>query len=348
MKDTLTVADDLLFNTVEKFKRLDKANVADGQERARYELKIYQSYFSILARLVENPHSDGKKETAREYVGQHIHPGYTLMPDAIFLFTNHAVLLPMAERDDYLSTLRELMLLIGVRWHDAELAALNVQARIDELMAVDVETTKKISQSVADQLMADFKRHEQALRDCLKSLAETLLSAPAARTDKTLAAINATRETLRAEIADVRADTTAAAINSFKAKTTVEDLLALRLQKRAENKERGTINQANGNTEADERAARDMQAALNRVRDRIKNGAKNVLGECRTVCKEFEPLTTKKNAMGKYEAYAPLTGANDEPIKPETLAKNYRKRFGTKKANKAKTARALKSKRREK
>lgn len=204
MKDSFTVADDLLFNTVEKFKRLDKANVTDEQERTRYELKIYQSYFSTLARLVENPHSDGKKETAREYVGQHIHPGYTLMPDAIFLFANHAVLLPKVERNDCLSPFRELMLLIGVRWSDAELAALNVQARIDELMAVDIDTTKKISQAVADQLMVDFKRHEQALRDCLKVLAETLLNAPSARADEMLAAINAVGEKLDAVGADAK------------------------------------------------------------------------------------------------------------------------------------------------
>ena len=78
------------------------------------------------------------------------------------------------------------------------------------------------------------------------------------------------------------------------------------------------------------------------------SGAKNVIGECRKVCKEFVSLTTKKNALGKCEAYAPLTGANDKPIKPETLAKNYRATFGTKKAKKAKAARTAKPKRRTK
>ena len=76
-----------------------------------------------------------------------------------------------------------------------------------------------------------------------------------------------------------------------------------------------------------ERAAADMKCAIARVRDDRdvkagKHGA--VLAACRRVCNEFRPLTTKKNALGKFERYAPLLGENGKPIQPDTLAKNYR------------------------
>ena len=153
---------------------------------------------------------------------------------------------------------------------------------------------------------------------------------------------------IHGEVRDIQADTTVTALNTATTNNGVAWLVADRQSKIKGNKERGKTNQATGNTEESERAARDMQIALNRVHDRMKHGAKNVIGECRKVCKEFVSLTTKKNALGKCEAYAPLTGANDKPIKPETLAKNYRARFGTKKAKKAKAARTAKPKRRTK
>lgn len=114
----------------------------------------------------------------------------------------------------------------------------------------------------------------------------------------------------------------------------VDYLVSDRKKKKASNVKRGTENQTNGNREERDRAATDMKNALKRVHDDPdvragKHGA--VLAACRRVCREFTPLTSRKNALGKYEEYAPLTGAGGESIKPETLAKNYRKRYGTKK-----------------
>lgn len=149
-------------------------------------------------------------------------------------------------------------------------------------------------------------------------------------------------------VRNIHANTTAAALNTATINDGVSWLVADRKSKIRSNKERGKTNQATGNTEESERAAQDMRTALNRVHDRMKHGSKNVIGECRKVCKEFEPLTTKKNELGKFESYAPLTGVDGKPIKPDTLAKNYRKRFGTKKAKKAKAARTAKPKRRTK
>lgn len=283
----------------------------------------------------------------RDEIGKRISPGDWHMRMCVSLLASGVVYVPRKDRVKIYAPLKMLLRAIAETWTECAAPALGALDHIAELQGTfNGDDDERITLDEARQLDEKIKAERAGLKDDLRKLSETLLNANAARADEMLAAINATRETLRADIADVRADTTAAAINSHKAKTAAETLLALRLERREKNKERGKTNQATGNTEADERAARDMQTALNRVRDRIKNGAKNVLGECRTVCKEFEPLTTKKNALGKYEAYAPLTGANDEPIKPETLAKNYRERFGTKKANKAKAARALKSKRR--
>ena len=150
------------------------------------------------------------------------------------------------------------------------------------------------------------------------------------------------------DVRNIQADTTAAVLNTATITNGVEWLVADRQRKIKDNKGRGKVNQEKGNTEESKRAARDMQTALNRVRDRMKRGAKNVIGECRKVCNEFEPLTTKKNELGKFESYAPLTGVDGKPIKPDTLAKNYRGRFGTKKAKRAKTAQTAKPKRRTK
>jgi len=94
------------------------------------------------------------------------------------------------------------------------------------------------------------------------------------------------------------------------------------------NRKRGAENQAKG--------------ALDRVRRRIADAEKNgkrviVLDACRAVCKEFKWKTKKKNALGKCaDGYYPLTGADGKPIKPETLAKNYRDRYGGKRGNRKK------------
>ena len=108
------------------------------------------------------------------------------------------------------------------------------------------------------------------------------------------------------------------------------------------NRKRGAENQAKGIDEDRERAAKDMDTALDRVRRRIADAEKNgkrviVLDACRAVCKEFKWKTKKKNALGKCaDGYYPLTGADGKPIKPETLAKNYRDRYGGKRGNRKK------------
>lgn len=91
--------------------------------------------------------------------------------------------------------------------------------------------------------------------------------------------------------------------------------------------------------EAKERATADMNHALEMVRNDKdvkagKHGA--VIAACRRVCKEFTPLTNKKNPLGKFEQYAPLTDWQGNEIKPETLAKNYREKYGRRKDRKAK------------
>lgn len=74
------------------------------------------------------------------------------------------------------------------------------------------------------------------------------------------------------------------------------------------------------------RAERDMDTALKRVAEDPdvkagKHGA--IIAACRRVCKQFEPLTGgKKNE----QIYRPLTKADGNPLKPETLAKYYRER----------------------
>lgn len=90
---------------------------------------------------------------------------------------------------------------------------------------------------------------------------------------------------------------------------------------------------------AKDRAAADMNRALQKVRDdkdvkANKHGA--VIAACRRVCKEFTPLTTKKNALGKFEQYDPLRDWLGDEIKPDSLARNYRERYGTRKDRKAK------------
>ena len=144
----------------------------------------------------------------------------------------------------------------------------------------------------------------------------------------------------RQDHADIQANTTGTAIKVSTTANAVDWLVSDRMRKKRANAKRGKANQEKGNAEERERAARDMETALNRVHDRMKNGATNVLAECRAVCRKFTPQTSRKNGLGEFAAYTPLTGADGEAIKPETLAKNYRARFGTKKARKARAAKA--------
>lgn len=123
----------------------------------------------------------------------------------------------------------------------------------------------------------------------------------------------------------------------------IEWLVNDRKRKISDNSKRGKENQAKGNSAARERAKHDMDEALAKVRNRViaeeeKHGAEHVsvqiLPICDKVCKHFKPLSPKKNAFGEFENCEELRKSNGEPVKPETLAKHYRKKFGTKKAQK--------------
>lgn len=123
----------------------------------------------------------------------------------------------------------------------------------------------------------------------------------------------------------------------------IEWLVNDRKRKISENSKRGKENQAKGNSESRERAKHDMDEALAKVRNRViaeekKHGAEHgsvqILPICEKVCKHFKPLSPKKNAFGEFENCEELRKSNGEPVKPETLAKHYRKKFGTKKAQK--------------
>lgn len=79
-----------------------------------------------------------------------------------------------------------------------------------------------------------------------------------------------------------------------------------------------------------QRAKRGVETALKRVADDpdVKEGKHGAIAAaCRRVCKRFTPLTdAKKNGR----TYLPLTGADGEPLTPETLARYYRERYGGK------------------
>lgn len=116
----------------------------------------------------------------------------------------------------------------------------------------------------------------------------------------------------------------------------VSRLVRDRDNRRKANRERGRENQSKGDGEERERAARDMETALRRVRERVKEKEKAggkvcLLDECRAACREFTQKSGRKNEFGKCaDGYYPLTGAGDKPIKAETLARNYRTKYGTK------------------
>lgn len=144
----------------------------------------------------------------------------------------------------------------------------------------------------------------------------------------------------RQDHADIQADTTGTATKVANIGNGVGWLVREEKRKQQKRVKNGKESQAKGNTEERERAASDMKTALNRVHDRMENGATNLLAECRVVCRTFTRLTNRKNALGAFVDCVPLTRADGEAVKPETLARNYRTRFGTKRARKARAAKA--------
>jgi len=391
MKDEITVADDLLFHTVEKLKQLDHANLTDEQERTRRELAIYKGYFDVLAGIVKNPHSDGKNETAREYVGQHIHPGYLIMPSVIALYTNDAIIVPPSERFDCVYPLSELMVLIGARWRDADNAAMNVRACLDDIWGkmAEIDESPKIDEAIkrwlaepdhyepmtadAKSFLADFDRMKRALRQRLIELSAVLMGAPASGVDsETLAAVQDVAHDVRAaraDIAAVGADAHAGRVaaehaahdaaaargdiadseertqfvihKGFEDMEPVKTGVAILVTKKHTRSRNGKAAQRKAKNDpeiqsAKKRAADDMHRALERVCDDSDVIAGNhgaVLTACRRLCDwkddaghihhgKFEQLTTSKK-YGEPQ-YAPLMDWQGNPIKPETLARNFR------------------------
>lgn len=177
-----------------------------------------------------------------------------------------------------------------------------------------------------------------ALANKLRVRLKAIQAVPQA--DNTLTRIEQKLDAARKDHADIQADTTGTAMKVANIGNGVGWLVGEEKRKQQKRAKNGKESQAKGNTEERKRAARDMKTALNRVHDRMKNGAPNLLAVCRKVCEKFLPLTSRKNALGEYAEYAPLTGAGGKPILPETLAKNYRDRYGTKKERKARAAKA--------
>ena len=191
----------------------------------------------------------------------------------------------------------------------------------------------------ADILRIDELANEAA--EALQTMCEELAERKEAQPTTTQAAdgdeiARKVIDAVGGQLKDFQADSTAAAINSHDAKTAAETLLALRLKDKEGRSKRGkaaqeTAKREGVNATEMKRAADDRTCALNRVHDRVKNG-EQVQAACYAVCRHFK----KVGGSGKFanETWLPLTGWNGNPIKPETLAKNYRTRFGTKKAKK--------------
>ena len=226
---------------------------------------------------------------------------------------------------------------------DAETDLLNRHTQLTDAYNAIASSTDEDAYAAADEYTNALRQHAAYIRAF-----GTAIGLPTIyhRQGNEEASATALQE-ITQKLEDIKADTTAAAMNTATINNGVSYLIADRKNKMKKNRKRGAENQAKGNTEERQRAAKDMQTALNRVRDRIKDKEKKglkaeVLDVCRSVCKEFIPLTDKKNALGKYAQYAPLTSESGRAIQPQTLAKNYRERFGTKKERKSKSKQRIK------
>ena len=287
----------------------------------------------------------------RAEVGKYIHPGDFYMQNQIALLACAVTGAPKRERPKFYAPLATLLDAIAETWPECAVHVLNAKEHInrlaDTLCNTDIKPGRTMVRGALNvHLMTQFAKNMNAerdgLKDDLRKLSETLLNATAARADETIKAINAVGEKVdaaRGDIADVGkklsdendrmqqlihdrfADLkpTQAGVDYLVGKKTQHTRNAKKAQAQA-NKDEKVCNDK-------QRAADDMHRALERVRDdpNVKAGKHGaVLAACRRVCKEFNPLTTKKNALGKFEQYAPLTDWQLKPIKPETLARNYR------------------------
>lgn len=161
-------------------------------------------------------------------------------------------------------------------------------------------------------------------------IAGRLVSAYADHHDRELKA--QTSAGLQAAI-DAKEESTKAKVAAEGALAGVSFLVHDRMEKQASNRKRGK--ESREKTVCDDaerrRAKCDIQTALRRVHERVAKQGQQVLAACRWTCLHFCPLTdAKKNAP----TYLPLTKADGKPVKPETLARYYRKEHKAKRDKK--------------
>lgn len=340
MKDEITVADDLLFDTADKLKRLDEADVADDRERTRRELAIYHGYFDTLSKVVQNPHADGKNETARAFVGRHIHPGYLIMQFAIPAYTNNAAIIPTKERIDFFSAFDELMLVIGARWNDTANAALNVRACFDDVSdkIATLDNVRAMTKQAAAQFAADMDGLHQRLRQRLIELSAVLMNAPECDTSEKDEILDAIQDVAHKadehhkELLDSDERTQNMVHQKFEELEPTKNGVQLLVDRALIRSKKAREAQAKAaGDEAKKKAAADMARALEKVRNDpgVKAGERSALkNACVRVCDEFEGLG-RKLSNGKFSLYAPLMDWQMRPIKWESLRRAYNKKYGS-------------------
>lgn len=157
-----------------------------------------------------------------------------------------------------------------------------------------------------------------------------VLLAGAANAEASRKEVDAKLDALKVAIDGVAAGVAGVKDASERSLAGVSFLVHDRMGKQAANSKRGKESREKAVRDDAERqrAERDVETALERVADDPdvkagKHGA--IIAVCSRVCVQFTPLTgAKKNGR----AYLPLTKADGEPLKPETLARYYRERHG--------------------
>ena len=291
----------------------------------------------------------------RADVGTHINPGHYLMRIYVGLLTSGVIFsVPKDDRFWYYTPLKAVLEVIANTWTDCAAPALRAIERLSDLQrAFDVDEKEQCPIDEVRQHYNNVQAERDGLKDELRKLSETLLNATAARADEITKAINAVGEKVdaaRGDIADVvkefsdANDRTQQLIDDrFVDLEPVKTALDFLVSKKQDRSRKGREAQARTKhmcPNREQQAANENRAkALRRVANdpdvkARKYGA--VLAACRKVCKEFEPLTTKKHSItGKFLSYKPLADWQGKPIQPETLAKNFRTIYGTRKKRKA-------------
>ena len=287
----------------------------------------------------------------RADVGIHINPGHYLMRIYVGLLTSGVIFsVPQDNRFWYFTPLKTLLEVIANTWADCAAPALRAIERLSDLQrAFDVDEKEQCPIDEVRQHYNNVQAERKGLKDDLRKLSETLLNATAAHADETIKAINAVGEKVdaaRGDIADVGKelfdanDRTQQLIHDrfegLKPTQAGVDYLVGKKTQRTRNAKKAQAESVDMYAAEKQRAADDMHRALERVRDDPdvkagKHGA--VLTACRRLCDwmdkaghvhhgRFDPLTTSKK-HGEPQ-YAPLMDWQGKPIKPETLARNYR------------------------